>query len=104
MKWGALLFILLITVFFTVCIPAAVAGMWCWRNRGTSKIVKRTGFVLFAVSFESLTRLFAAGFGFVGPKPQYSIGYAICYWIGQCVLAAAVLDLLALLLGGSNNE
>lgn len=105
MTWGPFLFALFILVFFCVAIPAAVAAYWCWTNsRHSDEALRAFALVLGAVSLECICRLVATSFGFIGPRPVYSIGYAITYWTGQAVLAYALVQLVKVLMDGGRPK
>ena len=104
MDWGPIIYILLTSVFFSICIPAGIAAYWCWVNRRSedtvAPVLVRFALLLAAVSYDSFSRLIATGFGFEGQKPQFSIGYAVAYWQGQVVLSIAITVLLSYLISG----
>ena len=104
---GAMLFILFVAVFFSICIPAGVGAYWCWVNRKveghTSEILKRWAFLLFAISYDCASKLIANGVGFIGARPVYSLGYAIAFWQGQIVLACAMIYLISYFIGNKKE-
>lgn len=87
----------LILAFFFTGIAAAFNGYWCWTNRnlnGVSTLLKNKAFLWWAISLETLCRLVAAMFGFVGRNPKYTAGFAVSYWIGQTAMAAVTIRFL----------
>jgi hypothetical protein len=98
MNWGPFLFALFMLIFFGICIPAAVVALWFWAGRrltggGSDPTVARVALAFAAVFYAYMSNLIAACFGFVGPRPVFSIGYSIFYWQGQLALAVAMVAL-----------
>ena len=107
MTWGPFLYVLFLLVFFCVVIPAAVAAYWFWTNRGgrgSAPIMRRVAIAFGSLAFAYLCHLIAVAFGFVGPKPVYTVGYAISFWIGQAILAYALIELVKFLQGGDQDR
>lgn len=93
MKWEQFIIILLITAFFSICIPASLGAYWCFSNRksnGISKVIVKVGWILGAIAWYFVSTLTASVFGVVGPRPKYTIGFVIAYLQGLIILACAI--------------
>lgn len=93
MKWDQIIILILVVVFFSICIPAYMGAYWCWSNRksdGSSKVIVRIGWLLGAISWSYLSTLAATIFGVKGPRPKYTVEYIIIYLQGLIVLSCAI--------------
>lgn len=101
MSWGPFFFVFFVVSFFSVCIPAGVISYYYLKNGKGSDLMSHqaASHLGLAVCFGCM--LVANAFGFEGPKPVYTIGYAMCWWFGIGVLAIIeVRHLLFLVRGG----
>lgn len=99
MKWGPVLYIFFVTTFFSACIPAGIHGYWYFINRkavvGAEKWMLQHALWYFGVALLFLCDLVAnACFGFVGPKPVYTLGFALTYWGARVVVSIVALHSL----------
>ena len=107
MTWGPMWFVLFVTVFFSICIPSAIGAYWCWTNRKiegkTNEVLVRWAILLAAVSYDCFSKLVANAFGYIGPRPKYTLGFAIVFWQGQIVLSAAMIYLVMFFVGNKKD-
>lgn len=97
----------LVLAFFTTGLAAAFNGYWCWANRnvnGHSAFFTEKAFLWWAICVECSCRLAALMFGFNGRNPSYTVGFAICYWIGQMAMAFMTLRFLRFHLRAAFNK
>lgn len=93
MSWTQFVVLLLVTAFFSICIPSSLGAYWCWSNRkvnGVSRLVVRVGWLFGSLAWCFMSILLMNAYGIDGPKPRYKVGFVLLYLQGVVALACAV--------------
>ena len=88
MNYKAWLFLLFLFIISDT-IAAAFGSYTLYRYRNGRHTPYYLSLLLFGIFAEGTMLLFAQTFGFE-TKPEFTTGYAVCYWIGRTIKSVTV--------------